>query len=276
MKKILKIGLILLIGGIGIQTISCDPRGETDNLLSSNSNGEKSSSGLEGISQSSDSVEGSSSSIVDGSSVCNWTTYNPATHFCYLNECGRDPSCEGNLVCNDACYKVETVAEKCGGKEYDPMKEVCHDGKYIICQGQIPNCPTCREFTDCKGNPSALNANGTPMQICLGGGSPTNNCGGTTMLPKCGGKEYNPQTHFCYVNECGMHPSCRENPNLNCPTVCVREEMLTEKCDGKEYNPITHFCYVNECASPPGCRENPNGGCGSLCIREETLFEIRR
>ncbi|MCL2284357.1 MAG: hypothetical protein FWC26_13660 [Fibromonadales bacterium] len=84
----------------------------------------------------------------------------------------------------------------------------------------------------------------------------------------CGEMKYLPADNaFCYVDECGMPSSCREKPNLDCPTVCVREEQLLQKCEGKEYDPRTHYCSRTGCMHII-CSRPP---CYDRCEKEELL-----
>jgi uncharacterized protein (TIGR02145 family) len=92
------------------------------------------------------------------------------------------------------------------------------------------------------------------------------------LLEKCNGVEYDPQTHFCYVNECGISPTCPD-----C-TVCHRVETLLKKCGWQEYNPSTHYCFVNECDMHPSCKleleKDIFSPCPGVCYRTETILEL--
>ncbi|MDR2580366.1 MAG: hypothetical protein LBC85_05170 [Fibromonadaceae bacterium] len=92
--------------------------------------------------------------------------------------------------------------------------------------------------------------------------------GDNPVTPLCNGEAYNPNTHFCYVNECASLPSCRINlalppdVHLPCPAVCYREKQVFEKCSGREYDPNREVCFnkvhvicKNQLTNCGGCRE---------------------
>ena len=149
--------------------------------------------------------------------LCEDNEYNPETHFCYVNYCGRLKSCDGQVNCPDVCAVRGEVWEKCGGKEYNPRTHEC-----VFMGCQAVGCT--------YGN----------WEIVA-----------KTNTPKCDGKPYNPETHFCFVNECGQSKAC--DPCGSCPAVCVYREDIWEKCDGKGYDPRTHYCYIDECGQSPSC-----------------------
>ena len=105
-------------------------------------------------------AETPSSSSVAGmlSDKCGGKEYDPATHFCYVNECVVDPTCPDCTV----CYREEKILKKCDGKTYNPELEECLNGNFVACKGQIPRCGGCMEHTTCDGNPS-LYKDGTPV-----------------------------------------------------------------------------------------------------------------
>ena len=126
-------------------------------------------------------------------SLCEDNEYNPETHFCYVNYCGRLKSCDGQVNCPDVCAVRGEVWEKCGGKPYDPKTHFC----FVNECGQSKACDPC----------------GPCPAVCVYR---------EDIWEKCDGKEYDPRTHYCYIDECGQSPSC---PMCD---VCYRREEIRE------------------------------------------------
>ena len=133
----------------------------------------------------------------------------------------------------------ELGMQQCAGKDYDPEVYSCLTERYCT-EDEPSECYT-REI----------------LQPILGGSSSS----GAIQDPQmCDSLEYDPETQFCYINNCGHPKSCDENPLQACPAVCVPREAITEKCNGKEYDPNTEKCYGNFVAACRG-QVSDCGGC---------------
>ena len=93
---------------------------------------------------------------------------------------------------------------------------------------------------------------------------------GMKILSLCDDKEYNPETHFCFLNKaCGHRNACDDPTGRTCPDIsCIKKEEIWEKCNGNEYDPYLEECYNRDFVACRG--QVPD--CGG-CLKHTTCDE---
>ena len=139
-------------------------------------------------------------------------------------------------LCGGAEYNPDTqfchnnqIVDKCNGKEYNPPEEVC---SYGVVGKMCGNTWYNHQTYFCL--------NGTSTPLC-GGEEYTGSqfCRSGKVYDKCGSiGEYDPSKFYCHN---GSLSSCGNLP-LNPDTQFCSGNTVYGKCGGSDYNPDTHFC----------------------------------
>ncbi|MDR2731962.1 MAG: hypothetical protein LBB36_01955 [Fibromonadaceae bacterium] len=226
--------------GNSSSSVALSSSGDAGDSSSSSSVTTESSSSI--LSSSSDGSSSSSSSEESSSSVtlCGTESYDPVTHFCYLNTppallfCGTEKKTYNPV--NQRC-NYGTLQTKCGSNWYDPENEFCYNydtPKPLCGTRSYTTTQFCREnqvFDKCDGNITEYNLN----QFCDADDIVRFKCGSTPT-----GAIYNPNTETC----CGS-----AKYTISSQFCSEQNTQVYSKCGGDTYNTTTEACCGGSGAS---------------------------